>query len=78
MVVGRSLLGKVALVTGGRRGIGKAITLTFAEAGADVAICAQTEDDILATVTKEVRNLGRRSLAIEADVRCKDDVDMMV
>lgn len=74
-----SLAGKIALVTGGRRGIGKAIALGFAEAGADVAVCDMViEDGELETVAKEIRKLGRRSLAIKADVTKKGEVDNMV
>ena len=73
-----SLNGKTAIVTGGRRGIGKAIALAFAEAGADVAVCSQTEDDSLAAVAEECRRLGPRSIAIRADVSRKADVDNMV
>ena len=73
-----SLEGKTAIVTGGRRGIGKAIALAFAEAGADVAVCSQTGDDRLAAAAEEVKKLGRRSLAIRADVSQKADVDNMV
>jgi NAD(P)-dependent dehydrogenase (short-subunit alcohol dehydrogenase family) len=73
-----SLEDKTALVTGSRRGIGKAIALAFAEAGADVAVCSQTGDETLEAVAKEIRNLGRRSMAIKADVSLKADVDAMV
>ena len=72
-----SLEGKTALVTGGGRGIGKAIALTMAQAGADVAVAARTEREIEETA-KEVQGLGRRSLAIKADVSDSRQVDEMV
>lgn len=74
-----SLKGRVALVTGARRGIGRAIALTLAEAGADVAVCdVEIEGDELGAVAEEAKKLGRRSLAIEADVSRKDQVQSMV
>ena len=74
-----SLAGKAALVTGGKRGIGKAIALAFAEAGADVAICSRgVEDGELEATAGEIRKFGRRSLAIQADTNRKSDVDPMV
>ncbi len=76
-----SLEGKVALVTGGKRGIGKAIALTFAEAGADVVVSTRVFKDAtddLGAVAEEIKRLGRRSLAIQADVTRKADVDNMV
>lgn len=72
-----SLEGKVGLVTGGSRGLGRAMALTFAEAGADIAI-SDIDPSELGRTTKEVVSLGRRSLAIQADISKKADVDSMV
>ena len=74
-----SLENKVAVVTGGRRGIGRAIALTFAEAGADVAICDTiVEDGELEGVAREIEKLRRRSLAARTDVTQKLEVDNLV
>ena len=54
-----SLEGKVAIVTGSRRGIGQAIALLFAEAGADVAVCDYVAGDELNNTAEEIRKLGR-------------------
>ena len=71
-----SLEGQVAAVTGGRQGIGRAIALTFAEAGADVAVCDfGVVDGKLEEVAGEIRGLGRRALAVRADVSVKEDID---
>lgn len=78
-VAGFSLEGKVAIVTGGRRGIGRAIALAFAEAGADIVVCDRVvEDGELEAVAEEIRRLGRRSLAIQADITRKGDMDNLV
>ena len=69
---------RVAIVTGGRRGIGKAIALEFAEAGAHIAVCALTGDSMLESVAEEIRRLGRRSMALRVDVTQKSDVDHLV
>jgi 7-alpha-hydroxysteroid dehydrogenase len=58
---------QVAIVTGGGRGIGRAIALSYAEAGADVVCAARTLADVEA-VAEEVRALGRRALAVQCDV----------
>jgi NAD(P)-dependent dehydrogenase (short-subunit alcohol dehydrogenase family) len=74
-----SLSGEVAIVTGGKRGIGREIALTLAAAGADVAVCTRVvEDGGLEDVVKDIKRLGRRSLGIQADASRKADVDYMV
>jgi NAD(P)-dependent dehydrogenase (short-subunit alcohol dehydrogenase family) len=61
------LSGKKALVTGASRGIGRAIALAYAEAGADVALVSRSADS-LAQVAKEIDDLGRRAVVIPADL----------
>jgi len=68
---------KVAIVTGAKRGIGKAIAVTFAEAGADVVVCGRTLGE-LEEVTSEIRALGRRSLALKTDVTVKNEVTSLI
>ncbi len=60
-----SLEGKVALITGGSRGIGRSIALQFADAGADVVVSSRKLPD-LEKVADEIRKMGRRSLAVSA------------
>jgi len=62
-----TLAGRVALVTGASRGIGKAIALALAAAGMDVAVTARGED-ALGAVADGVGRQGRRCLAVGADV----------
>lgn len=60
--------GKVAVVTGGGRGIGRAIAVGLAGAGADVALIGRTRD-VLEDAVAEIEGLGRRGLALDADLR---------
>ena len=64
---GFDLSGRVAVVTGAGKGIGRGIVLSLARAGADVALAARTAADIEA-VAVEVRALGRRAIAVATDV----------
>jgi NAD(P)-dependent dehydrogenase (short-subunit alcohol dehydrogenase family) len=74
-----SLKGKVALITGGSRGIGRATALTFADAGADVVVSSRNRrPPELEKVAEEIRAKGRRALAIPAHVGKKEDVQNLV
>jgi NAD(P)-dependent dehydrogenase (short-subunit alcohol dehydrogenase family) len=72
------LSGKVAIVTGSRRGMGRAFALGFAEAGADVVICGRSDDDTLQQVAREIEAFGHGVLALKADVSQETDVENMV
>ena len=63
-----SLQGKNAVVTGGSRGIGRAIALGLAEAGANVAITYRARRDDAEAVVGEIEKIGRRALALQMDV----------
>ena len=72
-----SLERKVAIVTGAGRGIGRAISLTLAEAGADIVAVARTVQQIEETA-EQVRQAGRKCLAIPTDVTRAEQVEQMV
>ncbi|MGW4825593.1 SDR family NAD(P)-dependent oxidoreductase [Streptomyces sp. NPDC004227] len=61
------LEGKVALVTGGSRGIGAAVALRLAEEGADIALTYQNSAERAAEVVEQIKAVGRRVLAVQAD-----------
>ena len=72
----RSLDGKVALVTGAGRGIGKAIAITYAEEGANVCCAARTSSEIEGTV-REIESFGGRGFAVQTDVTKQEAVEQM-
>ncbi len=72
-----SLEGKVALITGGSRGMGEATAIAFAKAGADVAVTSRKLPE-LERVADEVRKLGRRSLAVATHLGKMDELQPLV
>jgi NAD(P)-dependent dehydrogenase (short-subunit alcohol dehydrogenase family) len=72
-----SATGKVVVVTGGSKGLGRAMALGFAEAGADVVV-ASRKLELCETVAREVRALGRRALAVSCHVGDWDQCEALV
>lgn len=71
------LEGQVALVTGAGRGVGRAIALALSDAGAAVAVCARSEDDVT-RVAGEIEDREGHALAIRCDVTRRQEVEGMV
>jgi NAD(P)-dependent dehydrogenase (short-subunit alcohol dehydrogenase family) len=77
MPQGSDLTGKIALVTGGSRGLGRQMALAFAGAGADVVI-ASRKIDACEAVAAEIRELGRKALPVACHVGQWDDLEKLV
>ncbi|MGA2955814.1 MAG: SDR family oxidoreductase [Thermodesulfobacteriota bacterium] len=74
-----SLKDKIAIITGASRGIGRAISRAFGEAGADLVVSSRNKrPPELEKVAEEVRSLGRKTLAIPAHVGKREDVENLV
>jgi len=73
-----SLSGRVTLVTGGGRGIGKAIVLALAAAGCDVAVNYLSRDADAKATADAVKALGRRALVVRGDVTRREDIKAMM
>ena len=75
--LGQPLAGQQALVTGANSGIGRAVALGLARAGADVVVNYVTDPDAAQAVVSEIEASGRRALALHADVSNEADVEAM-
>lgn len=73
----RDLTGRVALITGGNRGIGRAVALSLSAAGADIAINYQNRESEAEQVRSLVENQGRRCVTVRANVSVATDVSRM-
>ena len=69
-----ALAGKVAIVTGGNSGIGKAIVLALAEAGANIVIDYVFNEQATEDLEKQVAALGDKSIGVEADVSARSPI----
>jgi NAD(P)-dependent dehydrogenase (short-subunit alcohol dehydrogenase family) len=72
-----SLAGRVALVTGGSKGLGKAMARAFAEAGADVVISSRHENELQPALKEVLDGTGRKGRYVVADMRRRDDVERL-
>jgi enoyl-[acyl-carrier protein] reductase III len=72
------LTGRVALVTGSSRGIGRAIAVRLAEAGADVVVNYVTSRSAAEEVAGEIEDLGRRAVVVKADISEPEDISAMM
>jgi len=73
-----TLHGRVAVVTGSSRGIGRTIALTLAEQGADIAIVYRSDQSAALTLKAQIEALQRKAIVVQADVTVPDDVDRLI
>ena len=73
-----NLNGKIALVTGSSRGIGRAIAIGLARCGVDVAVNYKTRQEEALVTLQQVKSLGRRTILVQADVARSSDVTQMI
>ncbi|NLU36354.1 MAG: 3-oxoacyl-[acyl-carrier-protein] reductase [Clostridiales bacterium] len=73
-----NLIGKVALITGASRGIGRACALKLAKLGADIAINCSKNKALAEEAANEIKNIGRKAIVIQADVSKQKEVELMV
>lgn len=71
------LTGKVALVTGSGRGLGKAMAIALGEAGADVVVTSRTQQEIEETA-REIEKRGRKTLIVQSDITDPKEIDHLV
>ncbi|WP_028322449.1 SDR family NAD(P)-dependent oxidoreductase [Desulfatiglans anilini] len=72
------LAGKTAFITGGSRGVGRAIAVEFAREGANVAITYVSNAEAAKEVVVEIESFGRRGLALKADVAVRNEVEQLI
>ena len=72
------LAGKIALITGGSRGIGRGCVAGLAEAGADIAVNFRVQEEAAKETCSLVERLGRRALPVQADVSRASEVERMI
>src|SRR6266511_3320997 len=78
MVLDRDFQGRVALVTGGSRGIGRAVALRLARSGADVVLSYASRQEDAAKTAAEIEGLGRRAAAFRCDASKPEEVHRLV
>lgn len=76
-VHGDSLKGKTAIITGGGRGIGRAIAISFARLGANVVLAARTEAEI-DSAAQNIKEIGGKAIAVKADITKINDVKRLL
>ena len=73
-----TLKGKVAIVTGGNSGIGKAVTLALAEQGANIVIDYVADEQATEELEQQIVKLGDKAIGVDADVSKVEDLQMLI